>query len=440
MKIKTLLQLDKLALQELFGRQAYPIYICYFLFTLFICNSLYAKWPPQKIPDGLGVNIHFIEPHPSDMPALQDLGIRWLRTDLYWHLTEKVPGQYDFSPYDKLVEAAEQHGMKMHFGLQYGNPLYDEGLAPYSPKGREAYVRWAMAAMQHFQGRGIHWEPWNEPNKDKFWKPKFNLKNYLALMTALGEAKLKNFPQEKLMGPASAHIPLKFLEQCFQGGLLKYWDAVTVHPYRGWLTPETAPAAYRQLRDMIEHYAPEGKTIPIFSGEWGYADTQWTLSKEKQGKYLARMWLTNLSSGVPYSIWYDWRDDGSDPHENEHHYGMIENIYSSVVKKPAYLAAQTLIGQLKGFEFNKRIFLKDAKIYLLEFKNGDEKTWVVWTASVRKRAAKLPLGPGNFEFSNHLGEKLNARKTKGKYLAITVSNGPVYINRILKDDNLLFQK
>ena len=38
-------------------------------------------------------------------------------------------------------------------------------------EGRKAFARWAAAAARHFQGRGILWEVYNEPNT-KFWKPK----------------------------------------------------------------------------------------------------------------------------------------------------------------------------------------------------------------------------------------------------------------------------
>ena len=44
------------------------------------------------------------------------------------------------------------------------------------------------------------------------------------------------------VGPACSTMDFKFLEACFKGGLLDYWSAVTVHPYRQ-TAPETVAAA-----------------------------------------------------------------------------------------------------------------------------------------------------------------------------------------------------
>jgi hypothetical protein len=141
--------------------------------------------------------------------------------------------------------------------------------------------------------------------------------------------------------PATSTVDLKFLEACFKGGLLQHWDAVSVHPYRQ-SNPETASEEYRQLRLLIRKYAPPGKTIPIISGEWGYSTAWNNLNDEKQGKFLARQWLVNLMNDVPLSIWYDWHDDGPEPNEAEHRFGMVgfeyhknrEPVYDP---KPSYL-------------------------------------------------------------------------------------------------------
>ncbi len=47
------------------------------------------------------------------------------------------------------------------------------------------------------------------------------------------------------------------------------------------------------------------------------------MDEETQAKLLARQWLSNLANDIPLSIWYDWRDDGPDPKEREHHFGMV---------------------------------------------------------------------------------------------------------------------
>jgi hypothetical protein len=72
---------------------------------------------------------------------------------------------------------------------------------------------------------------WNEPN-GSFWKPKANVEDYVKLALAVGRAIRDAAPQEVYIGPATSGIKFDFLEACFQAGLLDYWRAVSVHPYR----------------------------------------------------------------------------------------------------------------------------------------------------------------------------------------------------------------
>ena len=89
-----------------------------------------------------------------------------------------------------------------------------------------------------FDGRGILWEMYNEPNIG-FWHPKPNVDDYTKLALAVGKALHNAEPGETYVGPATSTIDFNFLEACFKAGLLEYWFAVSVHPYRQ-KDPETA--------------------------------------------------------------------------------------------------------------------------------------------------------------------------------------------------------
>ncbi len=361
------------------------------------------------VPEGLGVNIHFTDPRPGEMEMLAEAGFRWIRMDFAWGGTERQKGQYDFSAYDRLLAALEPHGIRALFILDYSNRFYDDGLSPCSDEGRAAFARWAAAAVQRFRGRGILWEMYNEPNIS-FWKPKPDAEQYVKLALAVGQAIRQVAPGELYIGPATSQVDLKFLEKCFQAGLLEYWSAVSVHPYRQQ-PPETAAADYARLRRMIAQYAPAGKRIPILSGEWGYSAAWQKMDAEKQGKMLPRQWLTNLSNDVPISIWYDWHDDGPDPKEPEHHFGTVLFPYREGQRpvyepKPAYRAAQTLTKVLAGFRFNKRLHLGNEEDYVLLWTKEDDVRLTVWTVAKSPHAAVIPASPGRFTAIGHTGEPL----------------------------------
>lgn len=391
----------------------------------------YGEPQAPTVPDGLGVNIHFTDPRPSEMKMLTDGGFRWIRMDFSWSLIEKIKGEYDFTPYDRLMATLEKSGTCALFILDYSNKFYDDGLSPYTDEGRQAFARWAAASVRHFLGRGIYWEMYNEPN-NTFWRPKSNVDDYVKLALAVGRAIRDAGPHEMYIGPATYTIDFSFLEACFRAGLLEYWSAVSIHPYRQ-SAPETAADEYRRLRSLIVQYAPRGKHVPIISGEWGYSSAWKDFDEVKQGEMLAREWLTNLSNDIPLSIWYDWQDDGSDAIDPEQHFGTVANSYHEGREpvydaKPGYRAAKTLTTVLKGYQFRKRLKTDHIEDYVLLFSKGHDIRVAAWTTLGTPHSIVIPASPGRFSITAHLGGDspvfLEADK---KGLSITLTDGPQYL-------------
>ncbi len=396
--------------------------------------------PAAVVPDGLGVNIHFTDARPGELEMLAAAGFHWVRMDFSWGGTEKRPGEYDFSAYDRLLASLETKKLRALFILDYGNSLYEADSAVATEAGRRAFSRWAAAAAVHFNGHGILWEIWNEPNIG-FWKPKPNVADYAALALAAAKAIHAAAPGEAVIGPATSGVDLQFLESCFKAGLLDWWDAVSVHPYRQ-SAPESAEADYQKLRGLIARYAPKGKSIPIISGEWGYSSAWQNFDAAAQGQMLARQWLVNLANQIPLSIWYDWHEDGTDPQEPEHHFGTVANAYhaggSPVYQpKPAYLAAKTLTSVLQGFQFTKRLALGNPDDYALLFHKGDRLRLAVWTTSPTPQPVRIRSSPGEFEIINHTGERGKTILANENGLAFTPTLAPQYL--IVRKSNPLLR-
>ncbi|MBN1345676.1 MAG: cellulase family glycosylhydrolase [Phycisphaerae bacterium] len=364
--------------------------------------SVHPALAARPSREGLGVNIHFYEGNEQDWKMLTEAGVSIVRMDVSWAGCEKKPGLYDFSHYDALIAKLEQHKIRLLFIIDYGNPLYDDGLAPHSDEGRAAYARFVSALVKRYAGKDIIWELWNEPNIS-FWKPKPNVNDYMAWCKAVVPAIRQADPNACVIGPATSRIPLDFIEQCFQKGLLDLVDGVSVHPYRnGKMGPETAIPEYKNLARLIEQYAPKvqvdgkqkRKTIPIISGEWGYTSTN--VSRQQQGKYLPRQWLANALSKIPISIWYDWHDDGKDPKEGEHNFGTVTWDYKP---KPAYLAMKTLLGRVPTVL--SRIDVGSEQDFVLY--TGE---LVIWTTG---DPHEIDLGPGIKIAGavDHLGNKID---------------------------------
>jgi len=384
------------------------------------------------IPEAFGVNIDFTDARPGEIKMLSEAGFHWVRMDLKWDATEKAPGVYDFSAYDRLLAALEPYKIHTLWILDYGNRLYDNGAPPRTEATRLAFARWAVAAGKHFAGRGAQWEVYNEPNHPLFWPPQPNVQEYVALALAVGRAFRMSLPNEKLIGPATSEIDFAFLESCFKAGLLDYWSAVSIHPYRR-SDPETAAQNYCRLREMIKAHTAtaQGREIPIISSEWGYSSAWRGFSEEKQGELLARAWLTNVANNISLSIWYDWRDDGLDPKEPEHHFGTVFNPYHDNREpvydaKPAYLAAKTLTTLFNGYRFERRLDDGNADDYVLAFRKGNDLRFAAWTTS-RNHSALIALSPGRYWSMRHTGESVGEVAAGANGVLINLTSAPVYL-------------
>ncbi|NWF85049.1 MAG: cellulase family glycosylhydrolase [Bryobacteraceae bacterium] len=387
---------------------------------------------PALCLPGLGVNIHTTAPAPGEAALIRSAGFSTVRMDLHWHDTETAPGVYDFSPYDRLVHALESQGIRPLLILNYGHPAYDSGRAPGTPAARAAFARWAAAAAARYKDRGILWEIYNEPNLAHFWRPKPDAEAYAALAEATATAIRAVAPRETIIGPASSGVDLAFLEECFKLGLLNHLDAVTVHPYR-LDEPESVIGDYRRLRALVARYAPNGREIPIFCGEWGYS-ALWPGQNERlQALMLARMFLVNAAARIPLTIWYDWRNGGPDPANPENNYGLLS---LQGAPKTAFQAASTLAREFQGYDFHMRLETGRSDEFILLFKSPRGVKLAAWSAPARPRSVTLPVSEGAFRVVTWLGAELPQAIAGPDGLTLPMNEEPVFLEPVGTNENL----
>eukprot|EP00039_Didymoeca_costata_P008441 m.112119 g.112119 ORF g.112119 m.112119 type:complete len:490 (+) comp14082_c0_seq1:99-1568(+) len=303
-----------------------------------------------------GVNIHYRVEQAGETAMLAK-GFSIARMDTNWGAIESVKGEYNFTDMEILITTLLAHDVTPYLILDYGNPLYDNGLSPYSEEGRSAFTNFSIAMMTRFSGKDIIWEIWNEPNGG-FWKPVANATAYAALAVAVGKAKQSNpnTKNEFLVGPAADpgwmdDTPGHWMDVVLSQAL-QYFDAVSVHPYRS-KPPETVVQDYDNLTKLMKKYGDK----PLISGEWGYStcvtpceppNFTGNTSDYQQAKYLVRQALINWLYGVKYTIWYDWRNGGTNTSMREEMFGTVQSTYRAdntsypYEPKQSYLAAVVL--------------------------------------------------------------------------------------------------
>lgn len=359
------------------------------LFALIPRPAPASEIPAGGVTSGMGINIHFARGHERDLDLIAAAGFKFARMDFFWQETEPKKGVYDWSAYDELTANLERRGICAYYIFDYSNPLYEEKVpgknsghwtlaSPDHPESVAAFARWAAAAAAHFRGHHIIWEIWNEPN-GSFWKPKADVNAYLTLALATAKVVRTANPGATIVAPATSGFPWPFLQEFLQSGMLKYLDAVSVHPYRSPRNPpETAAKDYRRLREMIAtNMPPNHGPIPIISGEWGYSTFAHGVSEKTQAAYCVRQQLANSLGGVPLSIWYDWKNDGGDPNENEDNFGTV---HPDLTPKPAYTAINAFSRELAGYSIRSRLPVGGTNDFVLVLTNAAGETRLAaWT-------------------------------------------------------------
>ncbi len=328
---------------------------------------------------GLGIAVHDLSEATLDVCA--GAGFGFVRTDLFWSDVETERHKLDWSRWDPFVAGLKARGLRPLFILGFNNPdvyggRWMEGVTTYIEM--QAFTTFAATAATRYRDARPIWEIWNEPNRANFWEPRENPAEYMALARATAEAIRRAEPDAAIIGPALGHkvgeqvLDLTFLQTCLDDGLALLVDAVSIHPY---VDPEVVAPDYEKVRAMVDAAAGD-RMLPVVSTEWGFATNDF-VSDDLQADVLVRMFLINLSLGIPLSIAYVAVDRTEEyVPEEERTYGIARADHSP---KAAFHALREMNARLRGVRFSKALPTAPGDAALAF--EGAEGRWVAaWTA------------------------------------------------------------
>jgi Cellulase (glycosyl hydrolase family 5) len=338
--------------------------------------------PPEssELAPRLGVNIHLLrDDHSLDLAHAAGFG--FVRMDMLWANVERN-GRYRFFAYDNLLRALEARGMGVLWILDYGHPDHG-GSTPRTPQDVAAFSRFAEAAAEHFKGRNVRYEIWNEPNTSEFWKPSPNASEYAILLREAVAAIRRADPSAKVSSGGLARFDTTFLSKAVDPSLAASLTAIGVHPYPK-TGPETIAPELGNLREWVARSL--GQHIEIWDTEWGYSSANAPIEapsnghsedgRHRQASLSVREILTVGAVGLPLAVWYDLRDDGTDPANPEHNYGLLD---SSGNEKPAIKAIRTLMSVVSGRRYAGMIQETPEGIHAMRMDGLTDTVVIVWT-------------------------------------------------------------
>ena len=338
-----------------------------------------------ETPFVLGVATHLTrQPRPIDqnLDALAAAGIMSLRDDAGWGRVEqqrgvlKIPAQWD-----EVIDGAMARGIEPLLILDYGNKFYDGGGKPSSAEGIAAFVRYAQFLAQHFKGRVKRYEVWNEWDHGPGNASHASADAYLRLVKAVHAAVKQIDPEAEIIAGAITPVGIRegFLTRLVEQGVLNHADALSLHPYIHCdraRTPEDWARWMKQVGDDLQRLADRPVRVYLTEMAWPAHQGACGISEQAQAENLVKMFL--LAKGLPFIKgvwWYDLQNDGPDPKNREHNFGLLDH---ELRPKPAYRALQRFSGLIREGEYVDSLAEGPALRALHLRKNGED-TLALWS-------------------------------------------------------------
>jgi hypothetical protein len=364
------------------------------------------------------VNIHLLQDDHS-LDLAHSASFSFVRMDMLWSNVERG-GRYRFPAYDALMRALEARGMGVLWILDYGHPDHG-GDTPRTPQDVAAFGRFAEAAAVHFKGRNVRYEIWNEPNTGHFWPPAPSPSEYAALLREAVQAIHRGDPAAQVSSGGLARVDDSFLRRAVDRELAASLAAIGIHPYPK-SGPESFVFAARTLRDWAA--TTLGERVEIWDTEWGYSSTD--IGRRRQAVLAVREMLTVWSLGLPLAVWYDLRDDGPDPANPEHNYGLLD---ASGIEKPAMTAMRNFITAAGVRKYAGMVQGTPAGVHAMRFDGSSDTLLIVWTDRVGGRTVVQYPRQNAISATDIMGKAVKNKERKSGMAEVGVEEaaGPVYI-------------
>ncbi len=388
-------------------------------------------WLPEPAPiwadSPFGVCMHFGQfKHkvPTTLELLKRMGAAWIRDELYWSNVEREKGQFTFPEYyDTYMQAAGRLGIRPLIIFNYSNRHYDNGLAPHTPEGRNAFVRYCRELIARYGSICRHWEVWNEPNIG-FWQPKPNPADYTELLKVVYQAVKEADPQATIVGVCTAGTDFSFIEEVLKRDGGKFMDAISVHPYRYPRSPEATDfvGEMQRLKVLLDKYGVGH--LKVWLTEFGYP-THITggIPEYLSAAYIVRTCLLALSLPFVERLFvYDFQDDGEDPTYNEFNFGLIRFDHSP---KVPYAAFNTMVRMIAHKQFVRMLDLGEGVMGLV-FADQTSEVWALWSlGGTRQVILPLPATKA-VTLVDLMGNEQSLKPVKGQ-LTLAVTEEPVFL-------------
>jgi hypothetical protein len=276
----------------------FVLLICVLVLSTSAPTAAVPLGPQQAVATGnskMGVHTRLtdeVEPRKikRSLEMVRQMGAPWIVEYFPWSYQEPLPGIYDWTHADLVVDHANRQGLKVvaRLGLvpDWARPK-DSATSYLAPDRYPDFGRFVHAFVQHFEGRVDYVIIWNEPNLALEWgfQP-ISPEDYTQLLKIAHQQAKNANPEVTVLAGALAPTlappgsewgmdDIVYLRRMYAAGAGDYFDILAVHAY-GWVYPAQDPpdpqiVNFRRtelLRQVMVENGDADKTIFITEGGW----------------------------------------------------------------------------------------------------------------------------------------------------------------------------
>lgn len=310
-------------------------------------------------------------------------GAKIVRASSHWTTIQPQENVWNYRDLDELVKLFGGQGIQLQSGFAYTTrwaaPEHTRNGRKWTDWNRAmpdlgAWRKYVSATAARYKGLIKYWEVWNEPDLYSF--AHFGAEHYGKLLQAAYEEVKKVSPEAFVMNGGFASIrPMGNPQKdnvTFQKEVLRngkgFYDIHAHHEHGSFQV--YAAAIDMLLLPMRKQTGADA--VPWYANETAIASTGG--SEHNQALTLFKKLIFTWSRGGIGYNWYDLRNDGYDPYNSEHHYGMMTNDFYPKAVYPVYNALAYYYGRAR---FVKQLGdRRDIQLYL--FRRGNDLLVTGW--------------------------------------------------------------
>lgn len=376
-----------------------------------------------------------------EMRVAAQIGIGTMRWSVEWGGTEPQPGTWDWSRMDERLVAAEQAGLQTQALLAFcaehaATPATQELYRQARAAGRKdawlvwnrhapddaAWRRYVAAFVGRYQQRIALWEVWNEPDLDGFFAGSTD--EYIRMLrSAYAEAKRADPKCVVMTGgfaTVTKHPGRKLNPDLEQRVLVEASDAFDVHAHH---EHGTFPGFAQAVDELTRMRARMPAVRPLYFNETAMHSSFG--GERTQALALAKKLTYARAVGAIGYTWYDLRNDGTDPADHEHNYGLLTRDFQP---KAAYAVYNGLIAHMRGTRPSGALDLGLGR-HAYVFAGGGRRLVVAWNEEPGLPDSPIAItapGCGAGEVIDLMGNSA-ALPARGGALVISTRDEPMLI-------------